>query len=101
MAEAARAAQEAQNQAKMAELQLKAQTEQAKLQAQTQIKGMEVQAKVAGQMMPQGVPPGTPQGLPDIASRLDQIRQIVPELAQASDEQIMQILARLQIPQIA
>lgn len=106
MGEVARAQQEAQMQAQQAEIEQQTQIEQAKMQTQAQIKGMEVQARLAEKMIPQGVPPGTmPQGVPqgqgppDIASQLDRIRQIVPELANASDEQIMEILAKIQVPQ--
>lgn len=95
MGEAARAQQEAQMQA-----------EQEKLDREMQMKQMEVQAKMMQGVQGQipallGGGQGPPQGqqMPDIASQLDQIRQMVPELAQASDEQIMQLIARIQVPQ--
>lgn len=111
MGEVARAQQEAQAQAeqskvqsqaqlKQMELQQKAQIEQAKLMTQAQIKGMEVQAKVAEKMANQPIQPTQASGqYPDIASRLDQIRQIVPELANATDEQILELIARIPIQQ--
>jgi hypothetical protein len=56
---------------------------------------MEIQAKMQQQQLKnQGdIQEERVEQQPDLTSQLDQLRQIVPELAQASDEQIMQLLA--------
>jgi hypothetical protein len=84
MSEAAQAQQQAEMQAKQMEG-----------EQQMQMKQMEIQAKMQQQQLKnQGdIQEERVEQQPDLTSQLDQLRQIVPELAQASDEQIMQLLA--------
>lgn len=99
MAEAAKTQQEAEMQAKQAESQQQMEMKRMELEAKTNMQQMGNDAKLQQQLQGQGQGQAPMQGQPDIASQLDALRQMVPQLAQASDEQIMQLLARMGQPQ--
>jgi hypothetical protein len=106
MAEAAKAQQEAEAKAKQAESQQQMEMKRLELEAKTNMQMMgndaklqQVNAQVQQQLQGQAPMQGQPQGQPDIASQLDAIRQAAPELAQMSDEQLLQLIARMGQPQ--
>jgi hypothetical protein len=117
MQEAAKAQQEAQMQMQQQQMQQQAQIEQQKMAQQMEMKKMEMEFKqqeqqanhsqeaqiadknnaaksqqVTGKQQPQQ---------PDIASGLDAIRQAMPELKDVSDEELMALIANMQMPQRA
>jgi hypothetical protein len=85
----AQAAQQAKMQEKQAEMQFKAQQD---AQSQQHQQAMNQQNNQAKMQQSEGK---EKTGRPDIAAGLDKIREAVPELAGASDEQLLQLVASL------
>lgn len=94
MQEAAQAQQEAQAMAEQEKWMQQQAQQKAQLEQQLMMKQMDNEARMSQQANPQAVQE-QPQQAPDIASQIDRIKQIVPELEGMSDEQILQLLANM------
>jgi hypothetical protein len=91
MQEVQQAQQEAQMMAEQEKMAQQQAQSQAQMEQQLMMKQMEQEAKVAQSQAKQE----QPQQAPDLASQIDQLKQIVPELQNMSDEQIMQVIASM------
>lgn len=92
MQEQAQAQQEAQMMAEQDKMMQQQSQQQAQMEQQLMMKQMDNETKMAQSQAKQEQPQ---QQAPDIASQIDQLKQIVPELANMSDEQILQLLANM------
>lgn len=98
MGEAAKAQQETQLKMEQAKMQQQIQLEQMKMQSQMQIKQADHAANMQQTQMnndAKAQQTQQQQQQPDLASQIDQIKQAVPELANASDEQVLSYISKI------